>query len=57
MSLFGADGCYVDYIGSDCGCEVAVLDIMGNKSIEVLSREIAKGSRLVRFSKDDEKAE
>lgn len=37
-----------NYVGSDCGCEIAVLDIMGNKSIEVLSRDIAKGSRFVR---------
>lgn len=41
-----------NYIGSDCGCEIAVLDIMGNKSIEVLSRDIAKGSRFVKAAKE-----
>lgn len=46
-----------DYIGPDCGYEIAVLDIMGNKSIEVLSRDIAEGSRLVRFSKEEANAE
>ncbi|KAK7920492.1 polyketide synthase [Apiospora marii] len=45
-----------NYIGSDCGCEIAVLDIMGNKSIQVLSRDIANDSRLTRFTKE-EKAE
>ncbi|KAK8039588.1 polyketide synthase PKS2 [Apiospora rasikravindrae] len=45
-----------NYIGSDCGCEIAVLDIMGNKSIQVLSRDIANDSRLTRFTRE-EKAE
>ncbi|KAL8336217.1 hypothetical protein RB601_000166 [Gaeumannomyces tritici] len=40
-----------NYIGSDCGYDIAVLDIMGNKSIAALSREIANGSRLCRFAK------
>lgn len=34
-----------------------MLDILGNKIIEALSRDIAKGSRLVRFSKEEAKAE
>lgn len=34
-----------------------MLDIMGNKGIKALSRDIAKGSRLVRFGKEQAKAE
>ncbi|KAK8086415.1 polyketide synthase [Apiospora phragmitis] len=45
-----------NYVGSDCGCEIAVLDIMGNKSIQALSRDIANDSKLTRFTRD-EKAE
>lgn len=41
-----------NYLGSECGCEISVLDIMGNKSIELLSRDIVKGSKFVRFGKD-----
>ncbi|KAK2036507.1 beta-ketoacyl synthase domain-containing protein [Colletotrichum somersetense] len=36
-----------NYLTSECGSAVSVLEIMGNKSIEVLSREIAKGSKFV----------
>lgn len=36
---------------------IAVLDIMGNKSIEALSRDVATGSRSVRFSREEAKAE
>lgn len=46
-----------NYIGSDCGYEIAVLDIMGNKSITALSREIANGSRLCRFAKEEKSEE
>lgn len=45
------------YIGSDCGDEVGVLDIMGSKNIEALSRDIAKRSDLVRPRKEEAKAE
>lgn len=46
-----------DYIGSDCGYGIAVLDTVGNKSIEALSRDIAKGSRCFRLIRKRAKAE
>lgn len=42
-----------NYLASECGCEISVLDIMGNKPIELLSRDIAQGSKFVRFDKKD----
>lgn len=41
-----------NYLASECGCEISVLDIMGNKPIELLSRDIAKGSKFVRLNKE-----
>lgn len=41
-----------NYLASECGSEISVLDIMGNKPIEVLSRDIAKGSKFVRLNKE-----
>lgn len=41
-----------NYLASECGCEISVLDIMGNKTIELLSRDIAKGSKFVRLKKE-----
>lgn len=41
-----------NYLASECGCEISVLDIMGNKPIELLSRDIAKGSKFVKFNKE-----
>lgn len=41
-----------NYLGSECGCEVSVLDIMGNKTIEQLSRDIAQGSKFVKFGRE-----
>lgn len=38
-----------NYITSECGSEISVLDIMGNKSIELLSQDIAKGSKFLRL--------
>ncbi|WQF90302.1 Putative Acyl transferase domain superfamily, quinone oxidoreductase/zeta-crystallin, thiolase [Colletotrichum destructivum] len=40
-----------NYLASECGSAIAVLEIMGNKSIEVLSGEIAKGSKFVQSAK------
>ncbi|KAJ0305058.1 hypothetical protein Brms1b_010974 [Colletotrichum noveboracense] len=37
-----------NYLASECGSSVSVLEIMGNKSMEVLSGEIAKGSKYVK---------
>ncbi|EFQ36395.1 beta-ketoacyl synthase domain-containing protein [Colletotrichum graminicola] len=37
-----------NYVASECGYAVSVLEIMSNKSTEVLSGEIAKGSKFVR---------
>ncbi|KAK1994697.1 lovastatin nonaketide synthase [Colletotrichum falcatum] len=39
-----------NYLASECGSAVSVLEIMGNKSMEVLSGEIAKGSKFVTSS-------
>ncbi|KAK1962030.1 beta-ketoacyl synthase domain-containing protein [Colletotrichum sublineola] len=39
-----------NYLASECGSAVSVLEIMGNKSMEVLSGEIAKGSKFVQSS-------
>ncbi|KAK7716251.1 Type I Iterative PKS [Diaporthe eres] len=39
-----------NYLASECGSEISVLEIMGNKSMEVLSGDIAKGSKFVRAS-------
>ncbi|KAK1975933.1 beta-ketoacyl synthase domain-containing protein [Colletotrichum cereale] len=36
-----------NYLASECGSAISVLEIMGNKSMEVLSDEIAKGSKFV----------
>lgn len=41
-----------NWLASECGCEMSVLDIMGNKTIEQLSRDIAKGSKFVRLNKE-----
>lgn len=41
-----------NYLASECGCEISVLDIMGNKTIELLSRDIAKGSKFVKFNNE-----
>lgn len=41
-----------NYLASECGSEISVLDIMGNKPIEVLSRDIAKGSKFLRLNKE-----
>jgi acyl transferase domain-containing protein/NADPH:quinone reductase-like Zn-dependent oxidoreductase/ubiquinone/menaquinone biosynthesis C-methylase UbiE/NADP-dependent 3-hydroxy acid dehydrogenase YdfG len=37
-----------NYLASECGSEISVLEIMGNKSMEALSGDIAKGSKFVR---------
>lgn len=39
-----------NYLASECGSEISVLEIMGNKSMEALSGDIAKGSKFVRAS-------
>ncbi|KAI6351052.1 hypothetical protein MCOR25_010185 [Pyricularia grisea] len=41
-----------NYLASECGSAISVLEIMGNKSMEVLSGEIAKGSKFVRSAED-----
>lgn len=39
-----------NYLASECGSEISVLEIMGNKSMEALSGDIAKGSKFVRVA-------
>lgn len=39
-----------NYLASECGSEISVLEIMGNKSMEALSGDIAKASKFVRAS-------
>ncbi|KAI6501122.1 Type I Iterative PKS [Pyricularia oryzae] len=36
-----------NYLASECGAAISVLEIMGNKSMEVLSGDVAKGSKFV----------
>ncbi|KAJ4415838.1 Type I Iterative PKS [Gnomoniopsis sp. IMI 355080] len=40
-----------NYLASECGSEISVLEIMGNKSMDLLSNDIAKGSKFVRLDK------
>ncbi|KAL1869097.1 Type I Iterative PKS [Diaporthe australafricana] len=43
-----------NYLASECGSEISVLEIMGNKSMEVLSGDIAKGSKFVQVASQPE---
>lgn len=43
-----------NYLASECGSEISVLEIMGNKSLEALSGDIAKGSKFVRVESKPE---
>lgn len=43
-----------NYLASECGSEISVLEIMGNKSLEALSGDIAKGSKFVRVASKPE---
>lgn len=43
-----------NYLASECGSETSVLEIMGNKSLEALSSDIAKGSKFVRVASKPE---
>lgn len=43
-----------NYLASECGSEISVLEIMGNKSLEILSGDIAKGSKFVRAASKPE---
>ncbi|KAJ0164167.1 Lovastatin diketide synthase LovF [Colletotrichum tanaceti] len=43
-----------NYLASECGSAVSVLDIMSNKTIEVLSGDIVKGSKLVQSKRGPE---
>lgn len=43
-----------NYLASECGSEISVLEIMGNKSLETLSGDIAKGSKFVRVESKPE---
>lgn len=45
-----------NYLASECGSEISVLEIMGNKSMEALSGDIAKGSKFVRVATQPEQA-
>ncbi|POS76180.1 beta-ketoacyl synthase domain-containing protein [Diaporthe helianthi] len=43
-----------NYLASECGSEISVLEIMGNKSLEALSGDTAKGSKFVKVASKPE---
>lgn len=43
-----------NYLAAECGSEISVLEIMGNKGLQALSVDIAKGSKFVRVASKPE---